>query len=405
MGVKFPDDALGYILLTNDGGHPGRDATHATIRRWIAPADGTVRIEGTLKHGQKPGNGVRARVVSSRLGMLGVWQAQNSEAKTEVTGIVVKKGDTLDFVTDAMEDDNSDAFQWSPVVKSESGKQMWNAHKDFGPPPPAPLSRLALYAQALLATNEFLFRGLTIMSNDFTGPEWHLVWSDEFAKNGLPDPHKWTYETGRVRNNEAQTYTKRPANARVEQSKLIIEGQRESFDGAEYTAASLTTQGLAAWQYGRVVVRAKLPKAVGTWPAIWMLGTDISTVSWPRCGEIDIMEHVAFDPGVIHATLHQADAGGEHISKGEQVRVPDFGDVFHVYAVDWLPDRLDFFVDNKKYFTYANDGKNAWTFNKPYYLLINLAIGGDWGGQKGIDAAAFPQKYEIDFVRVYQKRK
>ncbi len=239
---------------------------------------------------------------------------------------------------------------------------------------------------------------------DFTGKGWKLVWNDEFDRDGLPNPKKWDYETGRVRNKEEQFYTRaRKENARVEGGKLVIEGRREPFEGAEYTAASVITRNRAAWKYGRFAVRARLPQAVGAWPAIWMLGTDIDKVGWPRCGEIDIMEHVGHDPGVVHGTVHLAGADGKHTSKGVSTKVPDFGDAFHVYAVEWFPDRLDFFVDDRKYHTYANDGKAPWAFDHEFYLLINLAIGGNWGGQKGVDAAAFPQRYEISFVRVYEK--
>src|SRR5579883_2123378 len=156
--------------------------------------------------------------------------------------------------------------------------------------------------------------------------EWKLVWSDEFDHPGLPDQSKWTYETGYIRNHERQYYTRaRPENARVEGGRLIIEARKERYpiparsaqaggrsddarpaDAAEYTSASLTTQGKAAWAHGRIEVRAQLPSGRGTWPAIWTLGTDIDQVGWPRCGEIDIMEFVGFDPGTIHANVHTA---------------------------------------------------------------------------------------------------
>lgn len=240
--------------------------------------------------------------------------------------------------------------------------------------------------------------------NDFTGPGWKKVWGDEFDTKGLPDPNKWDYEKGLVRNRELQYYTvRRPENARLEDGTLILEARKEDFEKASYTAASLITRGRAGWQYGRFVLRAKLPGAVGAWPAFWMLGEDITRVSWPRCGEIDVLEYVGHNPGVVHATVHQAGADGKHVQKGGTIRIADAADAFHVYAAEWHPDRLDFFVDDRKYFSYANDGKNPWSFDKKFYLLLNLAIGGSWGGQKGVDAAAFPQRYVIDYVRVYQK--
>jgi len=253
--------------------------------------------------------------------------------------------------------------------------------------------------------------------------EWQLVWSDEFDKPGLPDPAKWDYETGFIRNNEAQYYTRaRPENARVENGMLVIEARKEVFknpdfdpgagswrrsrEAAQYTSASLTTRGKANWTYGRIEVRAKLPSGRGTWPAIWTLGTN-RQAGWPGCGEIDIMEFVGYDPGVVHANIHTGKYN--HIKKngkGSQLTVPDASSAFHVYALEWDTNHLDFFVDDKKYFTYANEGTgaDAWPYDRAQYLILNLAIGGAWGGQQGIDDAIFPQRYYIDYVRVYQKK-
>ncbi|MGA2867466.1 MAG: glycoside hydrolase family 16 protein [Verrucomicrobiota bacterium] len=258
------------------------------------------------------------------------------------------------------------------------------------------------------------------------GAQWKLVWSDEFDRAGLPDPAKWGYETGFVRNNEAQYYTRqRSENARVENGMLIIEARREQFknpdeaaeakgqgqsrrrrESAEYTSASLTTRGKAGWTYGRVEVRAKLPKGRGTWPAIWMLGTN-REAGWPACGEIDIMEEVGYEPGIIQAHIHTAKYNHvKHTSKGAQITVPDASEAFHVYAVEWDKDQMDFYVDSQKYFSYRNEGTGAeaWPFDKEQYLILNLAIGGAWGGAKGIDESIFPQRYYIDYVRVYQMR-
>jgi beta-glucanase (GH16 family) len=247
-------------------------------------------------------------------------------------------------------------------------------------------------------------------------PAWKLVWSDEFDGTGLPDPKKWSYEVGRIRNREAQTYTKeRRENARVEDGSLVIEARKEKLDGAEYTSASLHTKGKSEWRRGRIEVRAKLPTGRGMWPAIWMLGVNIKEVGWPRCGEIDIMENVGFDPDTIHANIHtQAYNHVKRTGKGAKITVAKPHEDFHVYAVEWrsstgspqLDDRLDFFVDGKRYFTYANDkqGEASWPFDRPHYLILNAAVGGTWGGQKGIDDAIFPQRYFIDYVRVYEHR-
>lgn len=238
--------------------------------------------------------------------------------------------------------------------------------------------------------------------------KWKLVWSDEFNGTGLVDPTKWGYEKGFVRNHEAQYYTEaRPENARMENGKLIIEGRKEPFQNASYTAASINTLGKFALTYGRIEVRAKLPKGRGMWPAIWMMGTNIREIGWPRCGEIDIMEFVGFAPDKVHATVHWYNRETKrHDSKGTALGSQQPSDDFHIYAVEWYKDRLDFFYDETRYFSYpiSAAGEEENPFHKPHYLLINLAIGGSWGGQKGIDDTIFPQRYEIDYVRFYQAK-
>ncbi len=263
-----------------------------------------------------------------------------------------------------------------------------------------------------------------------TGPglaaaEWEPVWADEFDRDGLPDPARWVQEEGFVRNQELQYYTVgRRENARVEGGHLIIEARRERWPNprhrpdaperrwqerrpwAEYTSASLTTRGRAAWTYGRFEVRARLPAGRGTWPAFWTLGTNITQVGWPACGEMDILEYVGHDPGVVHANVHTR--GFNHArgnGRGARTRVPDAAEAFHVYALEWSPQKLDFFVDDRKYFTLENDGTgpDSWPFDAPQYLILNLAIGGTWGGQKGVDDGAFPQQFVVDYVRVYQR--
>jgi beta-glucanase (GH16 family) len=229
------------------------------------------------------------------------------------------------------------------------------------------------------------------------------LWQDEFDREGSPDPARWDYEVGLIRNNERQYYTRdRAANARVEGGTLIIEAHREPYQGAGYTSASLTSR--ARWTYGRTEVRARLPKGRGTWPAIWLLGANIREVGWPECGEIDIMEHVGFDPGRIHANVHtKAYNHVQGTNKGNSVLVsrPDEG--FHVYEAVWTPDRLSMSVDGQVYFAFAREpgGNAVWPFNKQHYLILNLAIGGSWGGQKGIDETAFPARFEIDYVRIH----
>src|SRR5262249_29263126 len=220
---------------------------------------------------------------------------------------------------------------------------------------------------------------LALLAGTARGDDWTLVWSDEFATDGRPDPAKWGYEEGFIRNNEAQYYT--PKNARVERGVLVIEARKEHLTGlparpggggrsggrteTQYTSASLTTQGKASWTYGKIEARAKLPTGRGTWPAVWLLGTNVDEVGWPRCGEIDVMENVGFDPDVIHMNIHTERYNHvKKTNKGSKVTVAKPYADFHVYAVEWGPEALDFFVDGRRSFTFANEGTgpSAWPF-------------------------------------------
>lgn len=235
--------------------------------------------------------------------------------------------------------------------------------------------------------------------------KWQLVWSDEFDGSGLPDAEKWDYEVGMVRNNEAQFYTRaRTENARLENGHLIIEAREEPFQKAKYTAASLKSK--ADWKYGRIEVRGKIPTGRGMWPAIWMLPTDRKG-GWPACGEIDIMENVGFDPDVIHGTVHTKSYNHtKGTQKGKTTKADKPYSDFHVYAIEWDPQKIDFFFDDKHYFTFKNEGTgpDAWPFDKPFHLKLNIAVGGGWGGAKGIDDSIFPQQFTFDYVRVYQQK-
>jgi len=234
-----------------------------------------------------------------------------------------------------------------------------------------------------------------------------LIWSDEFNYKGLPDPTKWGYEVGRVRNHEDQFYTEaRVENARVDGKNLVIEACKEPWEGASVTSASVTSK--ASWKDVYVEVRAKIPTGRGTWPAIWFLGDTHRNggPGWPWCGEIDLMENVGWMPDKLHFTVHTgpANKGDRDYSKGTNITVPNCWDDFHVYGLDWKTDRLDMYFDGKLVFTYKADpaNPNSWPFDKPAYLLLNLAIGGEWGGVKGVDDSIFPAKYLIDYVRVYR---
>ena len=247
--------------------------------------------------------------------------------------------------------------------------------------------------------------------------KWELVWSDEFEYNGLPDPAKWGYDVGGHGwgNKELQFYTKdRKENARVENGHLIIEARREDWEGREYTSARLISKGKGDWLYGRIEVSAKLPSGRGTWPAIWMLPTNWDYGRWPNSGEIDIMEHVGFDPDVVHVSIHTK--AYNHTLKSQktgQVRVPNARTEFNVYAIEWEEHEIRGYINGQEYFTFRNDGLRdpgaadyeTWPFDKPFHLLLNIAVGGTWGGQKGVDDTIWPQRMEVDYVRVYQPQK
>ena len=243
----------------------------------------------------------------------------------------------------------------------------------------------------------------------FDPSKWQLVWRDEFEGGPVPNATNWTYEEGYVRNREAQYYTKdRRENARIENGRLVIEARRDNWQEKPITSASLTTLGKREFLYGRIEARAKVPTGKGTWPAIWTLGTNIRQVDWPKCGELDILEHVGFDPNTIHANVH-VDAFN-HMKgngKGNRITVQDPHKDFHLFAVEWTPERVDFFFNDTKYLTYRKQpgwGEAEWPFDKPQYLILNLAIGGAWGGQQGIDEALFPHRFEVDYVRYYKAK-
>ncbi|GMV65353.1 MAG: hypothetical protein AMXMBFR75_11540 [Candidatus Hinthialibacteria bacterium] len=268
-----------------------------------------------------------------------------------------------------------------------------------------------------------LFIGLLLMAfHPALSTEWKLIWSDEFDSGQMPDPTKWDYEEGFVRNFEMQYYTRaRKENARIEDGMLVIEGRKEDHpnpqfkegsklwneerEKAHYTSASINSRQRMNVQYGRIEVRARLPQGRGVWPAIWMLGEKFPENPWPGCGEIDIMEFVGHDPSHIHGTVHFP-KDGAHAYNGGKIETASPCADFHLYSIEWDADKIAFFFDQICYHTFNIDEAGAGEsnpFRRPFYLLINLALGGSWGGE--IDDSIFPQKYLIDYVRVYQPLK
>ncbi len=234
--------------------------------------------------------------------------------------------------------------------------------------------------------------------------KYELKWSEEFNGSQL-NTEVWNFEKGFAKNNEAQFYTGRTKNARIEDGNLILEAYKEDYGNADYTSARINTLNKKHFRYGRIEVRAKLPEGHGTWPAIWMLGINHHIDGFPACGEIDIMEYVGKAPGEVHGTIHYPETDNIKMNSASQnFLLPPSKDGFHTYSIEWDGAQIDFFVDDIKYHDFEVDDANRWgrknIFRKPFYLVLNLALGGKWAGE--IDDTIFPARFYVDYVRFYQ---
>jgi beta-glucanase (GH16 family) len=246
--------------------------------------------------------------------------------------------------------------------------------------------------------------------------EWELVWSDEFDYTGLPDPNKWAFETGYVRNDETQFYTDgRLENCKVENGHLYITALNDTFNGHPVTSASIETEGIFDFKYGRVEVRAKMPRlGKGTWPAIWTLGANSSTVGWPYCGEIDIVEWTGKAPGVLLGSVYTRGSDSPKMKEMHWAHLVGNPGVvvnnFHNYAIEWDSTEIKYFFDNTCYLIVSKDcmGEEDWLpFTRAHYLKINLAMGGEippLGGGGPIDYTKFPYTFEVDYARYYVRQ-
>lgn len=273
----------------------------------------------------------------------------------------------------------------------------------------------------VLVCGSSLLSGCRIISDPpppIPAARWKLVWSDEFSgqDGSLPDPKKWTYDIGGKGwgNQELESYTTLPENARIEKGNLVITALSENYTGAdgvtrEYTSARLKTQGLFSQAYGRIEARIKIPEGQGMWPAFWMLGEDITSVGWPRCGEIDIMENVGKEPGTVHGSLHGPSTERPTSDLTSIFSLPGgqrFADQFHLYAVEWEQNLVRFYVDSNLYASFDSSQWPAggkWVFDHPFFIILNLAVGGNWPGSPD-DSTKFPQSMLVDYVHVYTKR-
>jgi licheninase len=266
---------------------------------------------------------------------------------------------------------------------------------------------ISLFVVSTVLSSAALAGEGTPLPGDYNAHQWKLVWSDDFNGSGQPDPTKWTVEVDGSGggNHEAQYYTDRLDNAFVKDGHLVIEAKKEDYQNKSYTSAILDSK--QSWTYGRFEIRAKLPTGRGTWPAAWLLADKqvYGSQFWPDNGEVDMLEAVGYDQNVIHFTLHDKFFNYMHNNNPMTwMRVADADQQFHTYTFDWYPDHMDFWLDHVKYMTFEKQGDwQKWPFDQNMHLILNLAVGGDWGGLKGIDDSIFPARFEFDSVKVYQQ--
>jgi len=264
-------------------------------------------------------------------------------------------------------------------------------------------------ARILAYSTEDLFISETVevvVETNIAEGTYLLVWADEFDTPGAPDDSKWTYDIGTGQdgwgNQELQYYTDRSENVIVEDGMLKIIAKREDFEDSEFTSTRLKTQGLYDFTYGKVEIRAKLPAGGGTWPAFWLLGSDIEQVGWPACGEIDIMEQTGDDKTKVSAALHTPASFGATVNFRE-TELETAADEFHIYGMEWTNEIITFSVDGNDFYNFSPSPKTAetWPFSKPFFLIFNIAMGGTLGGT--VPANFTESTMEVDYVRVYQQ--
>jgi beta-glucanase (GH16 family) len=235
-------------------------------------------------------------------------------------------------------------------------------------------------------------------------PGYTLVWQDEFSGSGI-DPANWKHELGASGwgNNELENYTARPDNSFVSNGRLVIEAKKENYNGSEYTSARMITQGLREFKYGRIDIRAKLPTGQGIWPALWMLGNNIGTVGWPKCGEIDIMEIVGHEPATLHGTVHW-DNGGSYANYGKSTKLSSgtFADEYHVFSIVWDSQYIKWLLDDVQFNVIDITPAGLSEFQNEFFLIFNVAVGGNWPGNPN-SSTVFPQQMRVDYVRVFQQ--
>ena len=425
--------SFNYLNAVENGNFDGDDSAWNT---WIVGGEIEVDLDYT-ENGPTGGSGEALRILASNWGNGGVYQALNLEENKvyELSGLFKGVGCDQNWmeisILDYEPQQGVDVGTNDIIVEQHfwhcGATAPWNWDTDFANScgsnaympgflpgvfmvPATGVYYLLIKSGGVLSDIMFDNLNLEVIDDDPPDTAWVLVWSDEFDSSDI-DMSKWSYDVGTGDwgwgNNEQQYYTSNSNNSFIEDGKLIIQALLQNYGGANYTSARMVTKNKGDWTSGRIEVRAKLPGGVGTWPAIWMLPTDWVYGGWPYSGEIDIMEHVGFEPNVIHGTAHTEVYNWWNgiPPPGGSIYVNGATSSFHDYTLEWDENYLKWYVDDVHYFTYANDqeGNHAtWPFDQHFHLLLNIAIGGTWGGQQGIDNSIFPVRLEVDYVRVYQ---
>ena len=338
--------------------------------------------------------------------------------KVEVNALAQNK--SIVWIEDYYDNSDNRTYDITGKIKFDASDQFQKGFKD-GSPLNVGIHKIKIHVSEGIANIDWIkftriqdhINTKVIFEQKMSGNEWNLVWSDEFDGAGLPDTSKWSYNIGNWGwgNNEPQYYTQfRTENARLENGNLIIEARKNDM-GQAWTSTRLTTQGKESFLYGKIEFRAKVPTGRGTWAAGWLLGDEYrDEISWPYCGEIDVLECVGFEindstgNGKNHATCHTRSyyfKQGNQI--GADIDVKSMNSKFHTYSIEWYPDVIYGLLDGERFYTYdKNKNELEWPFHKPQNIILNLAIGGGWGGAKGLDENWDNHQYIIDYVRVYE---
>ena len=392
--VKFENKSAGeYYSVTWDFGNGQTEETTEKNKTYNIPYQvaGDYNVSLTLLDFVGNTNTVNKTITIAKTSFVVSFSAELSSDNSNIVKLTNSTQGTFD------------SFKWVFRNKEVADETNYDAYFPFA----------GIYTIEMVVIKEGIEyteqKNVTIVSDDANYVDHlALTWSDEFDGTTL-NTDAWTYETGSHGwgNNELQNYTA-GSNADVSDGQLTITARKvnDNMTPGSYSSSRLITKNKGEFQYGRFEIRAKLPAGRGIWPAIWMLGGDFGTAGWPACGEIDIMEYVGYQPDVVHATIHTPSGFGGS-GNGASKSLPTCEEEFHNYGIVWTENKIDFYIDTPSNIshTYAPATKTDenWPFDQTAFFILNVAVGGDWGGAQGIDNAIFPQTMEIDYIRVYQE--